>query len=213
VSPYALALFLVCAVVAVAAAVATVSLKSALRSAMSLMVVVIALAGLYLTLGAQLLAALQLLVYAGAVVVLFVFVIMLIGPSAQGPMGNKGTTVRTLGAAVMGVVTAGLAFTVVGFAAPYVALPQCADGTAECGQFGGVEGLGGVIYTQGVVPFELVSVLLLVAIVGAIGVARGHTKAEAEEARQRRAAMVAEQKRIEEEERRLSAEVSAHGGH
>ena len=79
---------------------------------------------------------------------------------------------------------------------------------AECQR-----GLGGVIYTQGMVPFELVSVLLLVAILGAIAVARGRTPEEAEQARARREAQLAEQTDREQEEKRLAAEVSAHGGH
>ena len=76
-------IFLLCAVVAIVTAVLTVSLRSPLRAAVSLLAHILSLAGLYLTLHAHLLAAIQLLVYAGAVVVLFIFVIMLIGPSAM----------------------------------------------------------------------------------------------------------------------------------
>jgi hypothetical protein len=64
--------------------------------------------------------------------------------------------------------------------APFVAVTsKCAQpGLAECGQFGGVDALANAIYVGAAIPFELVSVLLLVAIVGAIAVARGHTDAE-----------------------------------
>jgi len=205
-------LFLVTAAIALGAAVATVMAKKPLRAAMSLLIHIIALAGLFLTLSAHLLAALQLLVYAGAVVVLFVFVIMLLGPSAETVAKERGRVVRTASVALMAIVTAGLAFTLVGHAAPWVGVAQCAEG-AECGQFGGVEGLGGTIYTQGVVPFELVSVTLLVAILGAIAVARGRSKHEVEQAREARLSREADEARRLEEEKRLSAEVSAHGGH
>ena len=75
--------FLICGFIALVTAVLTVSLRTPLRAAVALLAHIISLAGLYLTLHAHLLAAIQLLVYAGAVVVLFIFVIMLIGPSAQ----------------------------------------------------------------------------------------------------------------------------------
>ncbi|MBC7171239.1 MAG: NADH-quinone oxidoreductase subunit J, partial [Polyangiaceae bacterium] len=61
----------------------TVAAKRPLRAAVGLLVNIVSLAGLYLTLSAEFLAAIQLIVYAGAVVVLFVFVIMLIGPDAK----------------------------------------------------------------------------------------------------------------------------------
>jgi NADH-quinone oxidoreductase subunit J len=171
--------FALCAVVALVAAVLTVSLRSPLRAAFALLTNILALAGLYLTLHAHLLAAIQLLVYAGAVVVLFVFVIMLIGPSAVPRDSQaKGVLVRTGAAALMAMVGGAVAFGVAAVSRPYVDIDQCTDRVAECGQFGGVEALGLAIYRDSVVPFELVSVLLLVAIIAAVAVARGHSPAE-----------------------------------
>ncbi len=208
-------LFLVCAGFALGAAVATVTLRNPLRAAVALLVHIVALAGLYLTLNAHLLAALQLLVYAGAVVVLFVFVIMLIGPTAaisRGPV--KGVLIRTAGIALMSLVTVALAFTMIDVAAPYVAMPPCPpEMGAECGQFGGVEALGRAIYVDSLVPFELVGVLLLVAIIGAIAVARGRSAAEIAQARKRREERELEAAHERAEEKRLAAEVAAHGGH
>ena len=78
----------------------TISARRPLRAAIGLLVHIISLAGMFLTLNAQLLAALQLLVYAGAVVVLFVFVIMLIGPASEvGPIQGRFAS-RTLSLAV-----------------------------------------------------------------------------------------------------------------
>lgn len=208
-------LWMFCTAIAIGTAVATVSLRNPLRAAVALLFHIIALAGLFLTLNAHLLAAIQLLVYAGAVVVLFVFVIMLIGPSATTPRGGvRGLLVRTTSVALMALVTVGLAFTLIDVSAPFVAVPICPPGAgAECQQFGGVEGLGRAIYVDSLVPFELVGVLLLVAIVGAIAVARGRSAGEVEEARGRRIEREREAAAKRAEEERIAAEVSAHGGH
>lgn len=171
--------FFVCGLIALVSAVLTVSLRSPLRAAVSLLAHVLSLAALYLTLHAHLLAAIQLLVYAGAVVVLFVFVIMLIGPSAMTERrDDRGLLLRTAVAALMVMVGGGVAFGVAGTQADYVDIDQCAEGVAECGQFGGVQALSEAIYQQAAVPFELVGVLLLVAIIAAVAVARGHTPHE-----------------------------------
>lgn len=171
-------MFLVFGLVALVAAVLTVSVRTPLRAAVALLVHIISLAGLYLTLHAHLLAAIQMIVYAGAVVVLFVFVIMMIGPAGMKPNKGKGLALRTAAGALMAMVGASLAFGVSIIERPYVDLDQCQDGSAECGQFGGVEALGDAIFMRSAVPFELISVLLLVAIVAAVAVARGHSPEE-----------------------------------
>ncbi len=169
-------LVLICGVFALISAIGTVALRSPLRCAMSLLAHIISLAGLYLTLNAHLLAAVQLLVYAGAVVVLFVFVIMLIGPSALGEKPDqRGLVVKTMGAAVLMMTMGSIAFSV-GAAGNEITrpdIPLCEGGVAECQQFGGVDALAQAIYVDGMIPFELVSMLLLVAIIAAITVARG----------------------------------------
>ena len=172
--------FLICGAIALIAAVMTISLRSPLRAAVALLVHVISLAGLYLTLHAHLLAAIQLMVYAGAIVVLFIFVIMLIGPSKLKPGKSRGVMLRSGVAALMAMVGASIAFGVASIERPFVDLDQCAEAVAECGQFGGVDGLSSAIFQQAAVPFELISVLLLVAIVAAVAVARGHSPEEKE---------------------------------
>jgi NADH-quinone oxidoreductase subunit J len=122
---------------------------------------------MFLTLNAQLMAVLQLLVYAGAVVVLFVFVIMLIGPAAEvGPIEGRLAS-RTLSIAMVVAVVLALATTVSYFDAPWVKVPE---------GFGTVQALGMAIYKQAAVPFEIISITLLVAIIGAIAVARSRTE-------------------------------------
>lgn len=207
------AFFIVCAVIAVLSAVLTITFRNPLRSAVMLLLHILSLAGLYLTLHAHLLAALQLIVYAGAVVVLFVFVIMLIGPSAAGEFKWRGVMVRTAAGAIMGLVGLAIAFQLGEIGGDKPAVDLCPPGTAECGQFGGVEAMSKVLYVDAAVPFEIVSILLLVAIIGAIAVARGRTAEEAAAAKARRLAGEADQAAQAEREKKLAAEVAAHGGH
>lgn len=185
-------LFVLCAVVALFAAGFTVTAKSAIRAAVGLLAHIISLAALYLTLHAHLLATLQLIVYAGAVVVLFIFVIMLIGPVSDGTSSGKGVLSRVVGAALMGIVTVAIAFNVGRVTMATPAIQSCPGGVSderwttgpdgaavlECGQFGGVREFGLELFREASVPFELVSVLLLVAIIGAIAVGRGRTPLE-----------------------------------
>ncbi len=164
-----LVLFGLTAFVALAGAVGTVIARRPLRAAMALLVNIIALAGLYLTLNAHLLAAIQLLVYAGAVVVLFVFVIMLIGPETEIQKSDRGLSTRILSFIGMAMFTGTIAFSIVDVASEWVAAPA---------GFGTVEGVGTALYTETLVPFEIVSITLLVAIIGAVAVARRSTKRE-----------------------------------
>ncbi len=162
-------LFALSALVALGGALGTVAARRPLRAAMSLLIHIIALAALYLTLSAHLLAAVQLLVYAGAVVVLFVFVIMLIGPGAEPPHRQRAVVSRTLSLTLMTIVTTTLAFSISDVAADWVTAPAA---------FGTVEGVGNALYKEALVPFEIVSITLLVAIVGAVAIARRSTKRE-----------------------------------
>ena len=220
--------FILCAAIAVLAAVGTIALRNPLRCAVALLLHILALAGMYLTLHAHLLAALQLIVYAGAVVVLFIFVIMLIGPSGlQSQFAWRGVMVRTAAGAVMLLVGAGIAFQLGELPMERPDIPMCPplaapgpDGAAaggataaECGQFGGVDALGKVIYQDAAVPFEIVSILLLVAIIGAIAVARGRTAEEAAAAKAKRVEDTAARAAQAEREKKLAADVAAHGGH
>jgi NADH-quinone oxidoreductase subunit J len=160
-------LFVVTAIFAMAGALFTISSKRPLRAAIGLLVHIISLAGMFLTLDAQLLAALQLLVYAGAIVVLFVFVIMLIGPAAEiGPIEGRIAS-RALSIGLTVAVVLSVATTVAYFDVPWGPVPE---------DFGTVEGLGLAIYQQALVPFEVISITLLVAIVGAIAIARSPTE-------------------------------------
>lgn len=173
-------LFVACAIFALLGAIITIAAKNPLRAAMGLLTHIVALSGLYLTLHAPMLAAIQLLVYAGAVVVLFVFVIMLIGPEPGKASKSDGQLAKVISASLVGIATLLIAFAVlhVSGAGAWVEVPET---------YGTVEGLGGDIYTKALLPFELISITLTVAVIGAIAVAKGRSKEEAEKAREVRA--------------------------
>ena len=166
----AIALFTVTALFAVVGALITVAARRPLRAAVGLLIHIVALAGLYLTLQARLLAALQLLVYAGAIVVLFVFVIMLIGPASEVGGAEGRLMTRSVAAVLTITVFLTIATTIGQLSAPWPSVEP---------EFGTVEALGMAIYQQALVPFELISITLLVAIIGAVAVARGRTPEEA----------------------------------
>lgn len=159
-------LFAVCAALALAGALLVVSAKNPIRGAMGLLTTIVGIAGLFLRLNAQFLAAMQILVYAGAVVILFVFVIMLLGPGAgtdAAPAQRPGFSQILAGGvvALLGALSLGL----IGFGDEHVFQLAGED-------HGSVAAVGGRIFDKGLVPFELATALLLVAVVGAIAVAR-----------------------------------------
>lgn len=159
-------LFAICSILCISGATIVVLAKNPIRSAMGLLTTIFGIAGLFLRLNAEFLAAMQLLVYAGAVVILFVFVVMLLGPTASlNERGSKGATSSRL-------IAGGLA-ALLGLGA----LVLFSGGTVHEFQtigksHGTVEAVGGLLFTEGLVPFELATVLLIVAVIGAIGVAR-----------------------------------------
>jgi len=169
------AYFWVCAAMAVTGAVFTVIAKNPIRGAMGLLMTILAIAGIYLALHAQFLAAIQLIVYAGAIVVLFIFVIMLLGPDATSPHDERGKVTRTIGGGLFGLAGLGAMSLLVRTAPP---IPKQRLLESVPSDFGSVDAFGRILFTTALVPFELSSALLMVAIIGAVAVARGHHKSD-----------------------------------
>ena len=157
--------FALSAVTTIAGALATVASKNPIRSAMGLLLTIAGITGLYVGLHAQLLAALQLIVYAGAVVILFVFVIMLLGPDATSPHDARASIWRWGGSAIF------LLFALFGAVVLFRASGAPTAMPAAPEKFGDIESVGRQIFTTGLVPFEMVSLLFVVAIVGALAIA------------------------------------------
>ncbi len=127
-------------------------------SAMFLVLAIGSLAGLFVLLRAFFLAAVQVLIYAGAVMVLFLFVIMLLDLKAE-----EKRKVKKLVAAA-GIISAGALLAIFGFSLGTSSLNPRSAPTLE----GDTGALGKLLFTQYLLPFEIVSVLLLVAIVGVV---------------------------------------------
>ncbi|MCY1074616.1 NADH-quinone oxidoreductase subunit J [Archangium lansingense] len=142
--------------------------KSPISSAMSLVATFFFLAGIYVLLWAHTVAVLQVLVYAGAIMVLFLFVIMLLnlGEETSSP-GPRLTLSRIAG----GGAAAGLLVVLV-MAIWRIPAGAKTMSSEAIQSFGTLKAIGGVIYTQWLLPFEAVSLLLLVAMVGAVVVAK-----------------------------------------
>lgn len=162
-----LILFWIFAVCTALSALGVVFGKNPVASAMSLVASFFFLAGIYVLLWAHSIAVFQVLVYAGAIMVLFLFVIMLLSLSEVDLGSGKATPAKVVG----GLSTLGLfvLLTVVLLKAKLVGAPFDADRLA---QFGSLKELGQVLYTVYLLPFEAVSLLLLVAIVGAVVVSK-----------------------------------------
>jgi NADH-quinone oxidoreductase subunit J len=158
-------LFLVFAVIAVLCAINVVVQSHPISSAVSLVGVMGSLAVLYLLLGAEFIAAAQVIVYAGAIMVLFVFVIMLLNAGAESRRG-RSFMVSLLGVPLL------IAF--LGLLAYYVQRLFRQDVTVHFGGFTGgtARDVGRALFTTYLLPFEATSILILIAILGAIVLAR-----------------------------------------
>ncbi|SPF52782.1 NADH:ubiquinone oxidoreductase, membrane subunit J [Candidatus Sulfopaludibacter sp. SbA4] len=156
-------LFLIFAIIAVVCAINVVVQTHPISSAISLVGVMGSLAILYLTLGAEFLAAAQVIVYAGAVMVLFVFVIMLLNAGAETKKGQSSMALF-LG----GPLLVALLILLVWF------VQSRYSETVHFGGFrgGSAQDVGRALFTTYLLPFEVTSILILIAILGAIVLAR-----------------------------------------
>ena len=155
----ALVVFLVVAVVAVASAIVAVAHRDPVVNVLSLVVTFFCVAVNYALLGAGFLAAAQILIYAGAILVLFLFVVMLLNAPAERPTEERRPVQRVLGfAATLLAALAG------------VALLASVQGSGAAGEVreGTAVAIGRMLAGPHLFAFELVSVLLLAALVGAL---------------------------------------------
>jgi NADH-quinone oxidoreductase subunit J len=158
------ALFFVFAIAAVGFAINLLVQRHPIHSALSLIGVMASLASLYLMLGAEFIAAVQVIVYAGAVMVLFVFVIMLLNAGTE-ERTNRSRLARHAGGPLvlllLSMITAVL----------YHQVPR--EFMVRFGDFPGqTAAIGRLLFRDFLLPFEIVSVLILIAIVGAVVLAR-----------------------------------------
>jgi NADH-quinone oxidoreductase subunit J len=166
-----LILFIVFAGLCLAGALNLLLQKHPINSALSLVVVMTSLAVLYLLLGAEFLAAAQIIVYAGAIMVLFTFVIMLL---------NAGREERTLGSRSAVALGFPAVAAILAIIATVILKAQGLGGASLSDGITSTEELSRVLFHELLLPFEVTSVLILVAILGAVALARkGHGDQEA----------------------------------
>jgi NADH-quinone oxidoreductase subunit J len=163
-----LAFFIIFGALAVGGALNLLFQRHPINSALSLVVVMMSLAVLYWSLGAEFLAAAQVIVYSGAVMVLFVFVIMLLNA------GEEEETTGSKAAYVVGIPGAAAIFCLLSFV---FLTERTALGGSNIGGYlshgaDNIAEISGLLFTKLLLPFEVTSVLILVAILGAVVLAR-----------------------------------------
>ena len=159
------ALFLLVAVLTVAAALGVVLHPNPVKSALFLVVTLFLLAVVFVLLEAHMIAALQIIVYAGAIMVLFLFVIMLLNLQTDDPERGRHRYVLR-GLAWLGGVALAVELALLTRGATVGS-----SGAAPAG-YGGAQAVARSLYTDFLFPFELTSILLLVAVVGAVVLAQ-----------------------------------------
>jgi NADH-quinone oxidoreductase subunit J len=165
----ALLVFFLLAALSVIGALSLILQKHPIHSALSLIVVMVSLAGLYLLMGAEFVAAVQIIVYGGAIMVLFVFVIMLLNAGEEehtdfSKLAKFGGLPFAL--ALTGLLAAAMIHN--GSAVPNNATPDTLASTTDISK---------LLFSTFVYPFELTSFLILVAIMGALVLAQREKKA------------------------------------
>lgn len=152
-------------IIAVVAALSTILQKNPVYSAVSLIVVMIALAINYLLLDAEFIAAIQLIVYAGAIMVLFVFVIMLLNLGEVKKYKIEATSGRIAGAILTGLFLLQLA--VAGYNVTSN-VPGIERFITDTKGLDSTKIIGRALFSDYLLPFEIVSIVLIVGIIGAV---------------------------------------------
>ena len=161
-------IFFIAGLGAIAGAIGVIALQNPLYSVLALVGHLISLAALFLLLRAEFVAAAQVIVYAGAVMVLYVFVVSYVGNDAA-PVGQNPGRAATLGAFACGAaLVVELFIAVLGSGLQAIG----SDGAPYVKGFGSPEQIGRLLLTRFLAPFEIASYLLLVAAVGAVMLAR-----------------------------------------
>jgi len=167
-----LVLFFIFAGICVAGAINLLAQRHPINSALSLIVVMGSLAVIYLLLGAEFVAAVQVIVYAGAVMVLFVFVIMLLnaGVEERVPRASRVATMLGVPALIIGLsIGIWTVSRITGLDKIGIGGPTVMNGSES---FGNPQAVGHLLFRQFLLPFEVTSILILIAIMGAVVLAR-----------------------------------------
>jgi NADH-quinone oxidoreductase subunit J len=164
-----LAVFLGGALICLLGAVGVIASRNPVHSALSLVATLFGIAVLFIAQDAEFLAAVQVIVYAGALVVMFLFVIMLLGVDTTDDVTVEPLAGQRVGAVVAGVLLAGGLTSVVILG---VITGKPSTGADPSRAASNVEGIARLLFTDYLYAFEITSVLLVIAVVGAVVLAR-----------------------------------------
>ena len=161
-------LFILFGAVSLMGAVAVISFRHPIYSALSLVVTFFAQAGLFILLGAHFVAAVQIIVYAGAIMVLFLFVIMLLNLGTLSAKGAIGPKVKGF-AVVLGILLA--------IEGIYIALKSASDAESATGTTTTYD-IGKLLFREYLLHFEVTSLILLAALIGVIVLVKRESQEE-----------------------------------
>ena len=186
--------FWILALLLIASAVFTVTAAKPVYSVVGLLVNFIALAAMYLTLQAEFLAVIQIVVYSGAILILFVFVIALLSsgtrPFEVGP--DKAPRI-VIPAVVLALLTlAGLTVTALHTHTAVVLAPSTGGAVGDAGAFGSIANFGSALFTTNLLPFEITAFILMVAVIGVVLIAGDVAPGEGSPPRRKRRATTRE---------------------
>lgn len=168
--PFELILFIFFALTAAVSAVIMITRPNPVISAIFLIINFFALAGLYLILHAQFISVVQVIVYAGAIMVLFLFVLMLLNAKNEADILSGKNKIKIFAIVISGLVFAQIAYLIF-FSSPSQALNPDAALSVQAGT---VEQIGRELYTNYLLPFEAAGFLLLASTIGALVLAKKH---------------------------------------
>jgi len=159
-------LFLILSIFALLGAIGMISLVNTMHSALSFVVTVMSLAGLYALLNASFLFMVQIIVYAGAIIVLILFMIMFLNIKQDHAPKEPNKFLNMLVVAIVLVPVDYLIFSA------FLKMSHIEDFSEKTEGFGDIKMLGQELFSKWLLPFEIISILLLVALIGSIILAR-----------------------------------------
>ena len=170
--------FYILGALAIGGALSVVLFRSPVYCAMSLVATFLCMAAIFILLNHEFVAAIQVLIYAGAIMVLFLFVIMLLNLRSDKSFKHIWTVPKLAGMALAVAIMAQLISV---FHSPAAKMGPKGVYTAEkIAEDGAMEIIGSILFTEYVLPFEVISILLMVAVIGAVIIAKRHNN-EAED--------------------------------
>jgi len=159
-------LFLILSIFALLGAIGMISLANTMHSALSFVVTVMSLAGLYALIDASFLFMVQIIIYAGAIIVLILFMIMFLNIKQEHAPKEPNKFLTMVAVAILLIPIDYLIF------GAFLKMPHTEDFSQKIEGFGEIKMLGQELFSNWLIPFEIISILLLVALIGSIVLAR-----------------------------------------